>query len=716
MHQRQIEKVVCIITALWGETGSTSVFDAQTRYFLENGYFVVRLFVEHWEKSEQREKLVNENFRYIKPHLHLIAVRQTQHEQPRGRSSVGRSIDAISMAKPIDANLFRWVARTSDIVVVNHTIHMGFAKRHFKAPIILETHDVLSELFNIHGVPDFASKGEDSPVDRLDEELHAISMADHCICFSHDDRNVFQSHAASISVIKPYARDNPTTSEDWQLLAKKHKLNQRLRKKGFDLTLWGDLHQGNVSSCTAFINQCLPLLKKFRPTIAIAGRLSEVLPKELLGIPQIYPLGRVSNLKALISNTRIAVLYDAAGTGLSIKTMETLSWGHCFSATIPSFRSLVLGDKSYTPASGNVALASDIKQLLANESKRSERAQLAAEIYKLNFSKEVYDRSWSRAIQALRQRKRSNANSTRLPLSIIICTYDRYDMVVGAVQSCLKQKLDKSQYEIIVVDNFANPDKFFELRRKFENERNVRIVTEVNRGLSHARNRGTREARGNIVAFIDDDARADYDWSTEILKGFSEFPNEVTVQGGTVLPIWRGDRPKWVRKRDLHYFSLVDWRGQLREVEQGEWLVGCNIAFTKSALTAVGGFSTNLGRIGDGSNLLSNEETELIDRVRLIGGTIIYNPSALVMHVVEAQRVTQRWLQRRAAWQAVSDFLSDPEKARQFAENLRNKKMPAQSQKRQNKTFEPPLPTGKKQSENRLDVYEEIILLLDGWI
>ncbi|HLY55634.1 MAG TPA: hypothetical protein VKS60_08760, partial [Stellaceae bacterium] len=60
--------------------------------------------------------------------------------------------------------------------------------------------------------------------------------------------------------------------------------------------------------------------------------------------------------------------------------------------------------------------------------------------------------------------------------------------------------------------------------------------------------------------------------------------------------------------------------------------------------------------------LLSNEEIDLLRRIREKKGRIIYAPLAKVAHLVEAKRLTRTWFRKRAAWQAVSDFTMDPQR------------------------------------------------------
>ena len=133
--------------------------------------------------------------------------------------------------------------------------------------------------------------------------------------------------------------------------------------------------------------------------------------------------------------------------------------------------------------------------------------------------------------------------------------------------------------------------------------------------------------------------------------------------GGRVIPRWLKPKPAWLSDSLLSYLSIIDWGGDVRELKATEWLAGCNIAFRKSMLVAVGGFSRALGRIGSGLSLLSNDEIEVMEKIHAEGRVSIYAPDAIVQHVIDPGRLTRAWFRRRVAWQAVSDFIKDSEKA-----------------------------------------------------
>ena len=244
-------------------------------------------------------------------------------------------------------------------------------------------------------------------------------------------------------------------------------------------------------------------------------------------------------------------------------------------------------------------------------------------------------------------------------ITAIICSYNRYRTIGASIESLTRQTLSKDRYEIIVVDNspdHANAEKF---GRQFLDIPNLTWLVEKTPGLSNARNVGVQHAKGEIAAFIDDDAVADPAWLEEILETFDSFGERASAVGGQVEPIWEGSRPDWLHEDFLGYLSVVNWGGVARVAGPREWLAGTNIAFRVNDLRKVGGFSTGLGRVGSGYTLISNEETDVCERLKAQGQIVVYAPDAKVGHRAEPERLTQEWFRRRVVWQAVSDYLRE---------------------------------------------------------
>lgn len=242
----------------------------------------------------------------------------------------------------------------------------------------------------------------------------------------------------------------------------------------------------------------------------------------------------------------------------------------------------------------------------------------------------------------------------------VLCTRDRHDLLKSAVLSLAAQKTDEF-FEIVIIDNSLDQEQANRCAQDYKNISNLHYHFELLPGLSNARNRAMEVANGSIIAFMDDDACANTDWLQEISAAF-QFGSRVGCVGGTVLPIWQAARPAWLHDHLLGYLTIIDRGGETRELNSYESFAGCNIAFDRSALIAVGGFSKALGRTGNQQVLLSNEELEVCSKLSAAGKQLVYAPKAIVNHLVPAPRLTKAWFRQRVAWQAVSDVILDQKK------------------------------------------------------
>ena len=127
-----------------------------------------------------------------------------------------------------------------------------------------------------------------------------------------------------------------------------------------------------------------------------------------------------------------------------------------------------------------------------------------------------------------------------LEVSVIICAYAdaRWDALRAAIQSLRDQTVRPSEL-IVVIDH--NPPLFERARRAFEGARVAE--NQQARGLSGARNTGVALARGEVLAFLDDDACAAADWLERLLSGYSDA--SVIGVGGAIQPQWAAARPAW---------------------------------------------------------------------------------------------------------------------------------------------------------------------------
>lgn len=250
----------------------------------------------------------------------------------------------------------------------------------------------------------------------------------------------------------------------------------------------------------------------------------------------------------------------------------------------------------------------------------------------------------------------------KLRIVAAICTYNRYDLLPAAIESCFDQDMDPDLFEIVVVDNSPDYEAAVEFGKKYI-ERGVNYIVVKTPGLSNARNVAARASTSDVIAYLDDDAVAYPGWLRELAAAYESFGSQAMVAGGRINPIWSVPRPDWLGDEKLGYLTVIDWGGVARVAREGEWIAGANISFRREPLLEFGGFDTALGRKGSEATLLSNEETDLVAKMTAGGGLVLYVPEATVDHLVDERRLHQSWFRRRAAWQAVSDSMNNPEVA-----------------------------------------------------
>ena len=243
-----------------------------------------------------------------------------------------------------------------------------------------------------------------------------------------------------------------------------------------------------------------------------------------------------------------------------------------------------------------------------------------------------------------------------IKVSVVVCTYNRCDLLGQCLEGLLQQNYPDDLYEILVIDNNST-DETPEVVGRIQSmgDKEIRYIKETQVGLSHARNRGILESQGEIIAFIDDDAIADKGWLVGLADVYSVDKTAACV-GGKIDLLWPFERPAWFPRELESYLTALDYGPDVKKLEDAN-LYGCNFSIRRDVFDAVGLFRTDLGRVS--KKLLSGEETELLDRIRNTGGSIVYTPDALVHHIVVSERVTKRFLKSRSYWQGVSDAIQD---------------------------------------------------------
>ena len=206
-----------------------------------------------------------------------------------------------------------------------------------------------------------------------------------------------------------------------------------------------------------------------------------------------------------------------------------------------------------------------------------------------------------------------------------------------------------------------------------QNIPNLKVVFNDSKpGISAARNLGIKEARGEIIAFTDDDAVLSPQWAEETVKAYARDDSIVGLTG-PILPLWEDPLMAWFPREFYWIFACTyyDWT-EPREVRNG---YGTNISFRREAFENGELFPTYLGSERGseiGEQKTTAEETELSLRVRhRTGKRIEYNPKVTVSHKVHKYRLTRQYIWKRAYIEGCSKILIQ----KLFKDNLRDERL-----------------------------------------
>jgi GT2 family glycosyltransferase len=202
---------------------------------------------------------------------------------------------------------------------------------------------------------------------------------------------------------------------------------------------------------------------------------------------------------------------------------------------------------------------------------------------------------------------------------------------------------DDLSWEFILVDNNSDDNTrhvFEEVEKHYESK--IRYVFEEKSGISHARNRGIKEARGEIIAFTDDDVIVDRYWIQNIEKAFKEH-DDVACVGGKILPIWEISKPKWLKPNLYIYLALSDYGDSVAYMDSPN-IWGANFAVKSDVFKKYGLFDSNLGRIP--RKLYSGEETEFLQRLQNAGEKILYYPLSIIYHCISAHKMSKKYFRK----------------------------------------------------------------------
>jgi hypothetical protein len=234
-----------------------------------------------------------------------------------------------------------------------------------------------------------------------------------------------------------------------------------------------------------------------------------------------------------------------------------------------------------------------------------------------------------------------------MKLSILIASYNRSSSLLSSLRELTRQAVPEGiDLEVVIVDNNST-DETKNVVALFvgKNPCRFRYFLETSQGKSAALNKGILEAKGEILAFTDDDCLPNPDWVATIVSEFAADPSLGAI-GGRVELYDKQDKP--VSIRTCTQRTQISTPSQLFSL-----LIGCNMAVRRGVCEKVKKFDTSLG---PGKRARALEDMDFLYRIYKQGFRMLYSPAVLVFHNhgrksdADVQSLTRNYLIGRGAF------------------------------------------------------------------
>jgi len=227
-------------------------------------------------------------------------------------------------------------------------------------------------------------------------------------------------------------------------------------------------------------------------------------------------------------------------------------------------------------------------------------------------------------------------------ISVVLCTYNGSDGLGKTLASLRNQSVPEGlSWELILVDNNSTDNTRNILEEFVQNSGlQVHYLFELKQGRAFALNTGIRNARGDIIAFTDDDVILDSQWLSGLADTFSRF--DCSAVGGRIIPVWNQPQPAWLEMEGQQVVGHFEYGDRAKEIPVPP--IGANMAFRRSTFERHGLFRVELGV--NKSEIGGTEDDEFGKRLLRSGEKIIYAPQAIIYLPVESHRLTKEYFLR----------------------------------------------------------------------
>jgi glucosyl-dolichyl phosphate glucuronosyltransferase len=231
----------------------------------------------------------------------------------------------------------------------------------------------------------------------------------------------------------------------------------------------------------------------------------------------------------------------------------------------------------------------------------------------------------------------------KLRVTVAVITFNRSRYLRQTLAGLVRQEYPGDCWELLVIDNNSTDDTADAVASFMASTPSPRRVVEARPGLDHGRNRAIAEARGDVIALVDDDILVEPDWLTQLIAPFSsQGSHSIGVVGGEVVPVFPDGLPAWLEGSH----APLRFRRDAGPLPPGQAPMGANFAFPNWVFERFGNFDTDLDR--QGSRLFGGGDSNMIRRLRSAGLEAWFVPGARVLHQIPAGRLTLRYALRHA--------------------------------------------------------------------
>lgn len=241
-------------------------------------------------------------------------------------------------------------------------------------------------------------------------------------------------------------------------------------------------------------------------------------------------------------------------------------------------------------------------------------------------------------------------------ISVIIPTYNRSQMLIETLQSLEQQTLDKTMFEVVVVDNNSKDDTYVRVQKYLkQTSLCVKYTIEKRQGDIYTRHTGAKLSDSELLYFTDDDASFDGNLLEELIHLFDIHP-EVGAIGTRIRVVWDEQEPKWI-----HQYENYLGRRSIQEKgyvvsTSGLYLNNGSLAIRKSIFALVKG--NNPGQVGE--YLIGDAEVGLCFKMHQLHIPLAFTDDVTMWHhQIVKRNATKQDVRRRVKNIGISDAYSD---------------------------------------------------------